>query len=181
MSIVASRYAKAVFELAQDQNQLEVVDSQLASLAELWLKSASLRDVFRNPSFDAEQRRSIIGELVSRVSAIGMIRNLLRVLSDRGRMDILPDLATKYRHLAEARLGRVRAEVVTAVELPEAYFEQLQQRLEQVTGKTVLLERRVDSTLLAGVVTRVGDYVLDGSVRSHLSRLREELLQSQSI
>ena len=180
MSIVARRYAKAMFEIARDQNQLEAVDTQLTSLTELWLKSTSLRDVFRNPSFDAEQRRSIIGELVSRVSATGMVRNLLRMLSDRGRMDILPHLAVRYRHLAEERLGRVRAEVVTAVELPDAYFEQLQQRLEQVTGKKVVLERRIDTSLLAGVVTRVGDYVLDGSIRSHLSRLREQLLQSQS-
>ena len=95
-------------------------------------------------------------------------------------MDILPQLSTAFRSMAEDLLGRVHAEVVTATELPEAYFDQLKQRLEQVTGKRVVIERRIDKSIIAGVVARVGDQVFDGSAQHHLSQLKEELLKSQS-
>ncbi|MCB9708907.1 MAG: ATP synthase F1 subunit delta [Myxococcales bacterium] len=179
MSIVAQRYANALFELAKEQDRLEDVDMQLKGLSELWRKSSSLRDVFSNPKFDAEQRRAIIDDIVNRVQGAVLVRNLLRLLSDRSRMKIIPALAVAFRRLTEARLGKVHAEVVSAVPLPEPYYDQLQQRLEHVTGKHVVIEKRVDPSVIAGVITRVGDRVFDGSAQGQLLQLREQLLGSQ--
>jgi F-type H+-transporting ATPase subunit delta len=104
-----------------------------------------------------------------------LTRDTLLLVSDRGRLRQVADIASAYQLQAEARSGRVRAEVVTASELPEAYFQQLQKTLERVTGKKVTVTRRVDASLLGGVVTRVGDQVFDGSLRHQLDELKHEL------
>jgi F-type H+-transporting ATPase subunit delta len=104
-----------------------------------------------------------------------LVRDTLLLVSDRGRMGQVEDIASAYQEQAEARSGRVRAEVVTASELPEAYFTELQKTLERVTGKKVSVARRVDPSLLGGVVTRVGDQVFDGSLKHQLQELKHEL------
>jgi F-type H+-transporting ATPase subunit delta len=90
----------------------------------------------------------------------------------------LPEVAAAFEELVEDRTGRVRAEVTSASALPDAYYEQLQKALGEVTGKQVILVKKQDPTLIAGIVTRVGDKVFDGSLRNRLNELKEELLAS---
>jgi F-type H+-transporting ATPase subunit delta len=88
---------------------------------------------------------------------------------------VLPQLARAFTELAEVAAGGVRAEVTSATPLPDAYYAQLQRALEQTTGKKVSIEKKTDPRLIAGVVTRLGDQVFDGSVRTRLSELKESL------
>ncbi len=89
---------------------------------------------------------------------------------------MLPAIAGKLRELTDAKKGVLRAEVQTAMPLPEEYFTQLQQQLERVVGRRVVLDRKLDPSLICGVVVRVGDTVYDGSLISRLQQLRETML-----
>lgn len=173
---LARRYAKALLSLAKEQNAVDRVQRDLAALAAAWEESKELRDAFQNPIYGSDVRRKITDALAARLGVMPMLKNTLAMLSDRRRMRHLADIAEAYTNLAEAESGRVRAEVVSATALPEAYFAELQKTLEQVTGRKVQIVKRVDPTLIAGVVTRVGDRVFDGSLKNRLVELEDELL-----
>lgn len=176
ISVIGRRYANALFALAEQQNAVDKVGADLSDFATSFDDNRELQNLFNNPVFGSETRRNVIREMASAGQMHGAVRDTLQLLSDRRRMGSIGDVADAYQATAEERSGRVRAEVTTAQELPEAYFNELQSVLKQVTGKEVVVERKVDPSLIAGVVTRIGDKVYDGSVKNRLSGLKEELL-----
>jgi F-type H+-transporting ATPase subunit delta len=179
-SAVGKRYATALYELAEQDNAVESVGASLKALADAWHTSEELRAVIENPRFGPESKRSVAGALAERVKAPVLLKNALFMLTDRRRLVHLPEIADAFARIAEKRSNVVRAEVVTASRLPEAYFDQLRKTLEQATGKKVALVRREDPSLIGGVVTTVEGRVFDGSVKNRLRELRAQLLNASS-
>ena len=176
------RYAMALLNLAVEQNQLDEVRRSLREFEASWQESRELRSVFQNPSVSFEARRAILREIAQASGMHKLVLDALLFVSDRGgRFKHLSDIVAAFEAAAEARAGRVRAEVVTATELPEEYFAGLQRTLQQVTGKQVVVTHRVDASIIGGVVTRVGDQVFDGSVQHQLHELKEELTRGPSV
>jgi len=175
---VAKRYARALFQIGEEHKSLEQVTSELEALSAAWSASAELRSVAQNPLFPTAKRREILRAVVDRLGLGAMVANAAMLLLDRGRLGSLPDIARALRALADDREGKIRAEVVSAVPLPDDYFERLRARLESMTGRRVVLERRHDPSLIAGLVARVGDRLSDGSARTRLAEIREALMES---
>jgi F-type H+-transporting ATPase subunit delta len=172
---LAKRYARAILELASEQHQIDRVGKELSDFAAMWDANDELRGVFTNPEVNAAARKAVLTELTAKAGVSPIVRNSVLYLSDRGRLRALPDIARAYTDLAERAAGTVRAEVTSAAPLAEGYYAQLQRALEQTTGKKVSIERKVDPSLIAGVVTRVGDQIFDGSIRRRLADLKETL------
>ena len=177
-SIIGRRYASALLALAEQQNAIEIVRRDLNDLLGSWRESRELRGVFENPSVSQANRAALLRELAQTSGMHPLLRDTLLLMSDRGRMSHLPELAEAFELLAEAKSGRVRAEVVSATQLPQDYYDNLRQTLERVTGKQVVVAPRVDPSLIGGVVTRVGDHVFDGSIKHRLVELKDELTRS---
>jgi F-type H+-transporting ATPase subunit delta len=175
VSLVANRYARALFDIGVEQNDLERLVDEMATVADAWQSSAELRNAIENPLVLHPTKKAVIGELAERISATDTVRHTLQLLVDRRRMKTLPYVAGRLRELADARKGVVRAEVTTAVELSEVYYARLQAQLERMTSKRVVIDRRVDASLLGGVVTRIGDRIIDGSLRTRLQSLRDAM------
>jgi F-type H+-transporting ATPase subunit delta len=173
--MIGRRYANALLALASQADAVDQVAKDLHDFAATWQESRELRAAFENPSVGVASRRQILRDVAQASGMHPLLRDTLLVLSDRGRMAQLPNLVEAFDALAEVRAGSVRAEVITASQLPEAYFAELQRILERVTGKHVLVTRRVDPALLGGVVTRIGDQVFDGSLSHRLNELKHEL------
>jgi F-type H+-transporting ATPase subunit delta len=174
-SALAKRYARAILELATEQKQVERASKDLNDLAVLWKASEELRELFANPKFTAELRKTVLVDITTRAGVSPLIKNSVLYLNDRQRLPVLPELAQAFSELAERAAGTLRAEVTSAAALPESYYVQLQKALEQATGRKVTIEKKTDASLIAGVVTRVGDQVFDGSIRTRLSELKESL------
>ncbi len=172
---LAKRYARAILSLATEQHQVEKVRSDLADFAAMWAASTELRELFSNPKFGADARKAALTELTARAGISPVAKNSILYLADRGRLPALADIVRSFSDLAEQQAGTVRAQVTSAAPLTEAYYSQLQRVLEQTTGKKVSIERKTDASLIAGVVTRVGDQVFDGSLRTKLADLKETL------
>ncbi len=172
---VGKRYARAILELANEQKEVERTGKELSDIAIMWSGSAELRELFANPSFTPEARKTALTEILSRAAVSPLVKNSLLYLSDAGRLAALPDVARLFTELAAAQAGSVRAVVTSAGPLSEAYYGQLQRALEQATGKKVSIEKKTDAALIAGVVTRVGDQVFDGSLRARLADMKESL------
>ena len=172
---LAKRYARAVLDLAAEQNLITRVGTELDEFAAMWRSDADLRYLFTNPKFDSSTRKSVLLEIIARSGFSPLLRNTLLYLSDRGRLGAIEHIAESFRRQAETQTGSGRVEVTSATPLSDDYYAQVQSILERVSGAKVVIERKVDPELIAGVVVRVGDRVLDGSLRSGLRDLRESL------
>lgn len=173
---VARRYARALFQIGVDTGTFEALGRELGDLAQLFQDSTELRQTLMNPVFKPAEKRAILEKILPRVTPNPVMQRFALLLLDRGRIVLLASLARAYRELADAHAGRVRAVVTSAAPLSHADLERVRQSLERRTKKTVMLEAQVDPSLIGGLVARVGDLVLDGSVRTQLSMLRDKLL-----
>ena len=178
LETVASRYAQALLEIGAETNSLQPLADQLHQVAEAYASSTELRVVLDNPLVSEHDREAVINEISSRMGLSPVVRNTLLLLMQRRRMAILPTMARTLRTLSDERAGLVRAEVASATALADDYVRRLQGELERMTGRKVVLERKVDPELMGGVVTRVGDLVIDGSIRTRLADLKAQLLSS---
>ncbi len=176
VSVVADRYAQALFELGLEEGQLDRIVEEFALIARAWAVSPELREAFENPRVPLADKKAIVSELVTWLGVSRIARNALELLIDRRRAKTVPFIARKLGELADAHKGVVRAEVTTAVELAAGYYARLQAQLERMTGKQVVVNRLTDPALIAGVVTRLGDGVFDGSLRTRLQSLRDAMM-----
>ena len=176
VAIVARRYAQALLELGVQEGKLDRIVADFETVAHAWTTSGELRQALENPLVPGETKRAVVRELSDQIGATPTTQNALLFLVGRHRLRVLPYLARALQDLADGREGVVRAEVTTAVPLSDAYYGRLQGRLERLTGKRIVLDRQIDPSLVAGVVTRIGDRVIDGSLRTRLDSLREAIL-----
>lgn len=176
MSVVGRRYAKALLELAQEQGKAKQVTKDIGALSEAWKASAELREIITNPVVPKAVLRATIDAIMDRLGTSKLLRNTVGLLADRGRLGHLEDVLDAFNELAEAQSGRVRAEVISAKPLSDAYYSRLQDKLQRATGREIVLVKRQDPSLIGGVVTRIGDSVFDGSLSNRLSELKETLL-----
>jgi F-type H+-transporting ATPase subunit delta len=173
---LARRYAKALLDIGIRQQTYDALGKELERTADLFDKSPDLRATLENPVFPLEKRRLVLEEIARRLGLSKVVRNFIMLLLDKGRINALRDIARVHRSLIDEHAGRVRATVTTARPLDPALEARLKTALERQSGKVVILEKHEDATIMGGLVTQLGDVVYDGSVRSQLEKLREELL-----
>ena len=170
----ASRYARAIFELASEEGKVDDWSRRLALIREV-LDDPAARAVLDNPSVASDTRMRAVEELdLPGIGAEGM--NLMRMLVASGRVGKIDEIADRFEVLADESAGRVRATVTTAIPLSEADREALGRDLSSQLGKDVRLESRVDPAILGGLVLQVGDRLTDASVAARLDQLRRQVL-----
>ncbi|MEB2345280.1 MAG: ATP synthase F1 subunit delta [Deltaproteobacteria bacterium] len=174
-SAAAERYARALFGLARDQDRVDAVGQELATVIEAMRQVPALRDVLLRPLHPATERRAALRAVGERLGLSPLLQHFGSFLIDQRRTRDLEAIHDCYQRLAEEAAGRVRGELVSAAPLESAQLERLRAALAQRTGRSVDLEVRVDPALLGGVVARVGDLVFDGSLRTQLAQLRASL------
>lgn len=174
--VIAKRYATALLEIGAETGQLEALVAEIERAAEAYEASSELRAAFDNPLVPAAAKKAILGDVMERLSVGTTTKHAVALLLDRRRIRALPQISQRLREMAELRRGVVRAEVMTALPLPEEYFEKLQRELERITGRKVALDRKLDASLICGVVVRVGDTVYDGSVIARLKQLTDSMV-----
>ncbi len=171
---IARRYAGAMFELGLKQNSLERTLDDVQEIARLFSKR-TLAYLLREPKVPAQRKEKVLREaLSSRVLPISL--NLALLVVQRGLVDLMPNIAAELRQMVLDYKNQATAEVTTAAPMDEQQQALVKQALEKRTGKTILLETRVNPEILGGVVARVGDQVIDGSVQQRLQALKRQLL-----
>jgi F-type H+-transporting ATPase subunit delta len=173
---LARRYAKALLEIGIAQQTYDALGKELDRAADTLRSSPELRVALENPVFSLEKRKLIMDELSRRLALSKPVRNFIMLLLDKGRIAALPDIARVHRTLIDEHAGRMRATVTSARPLDPMLETRLKTALEKSSGKTIILEKREDPAIVGGLVTQLGDTVYDGSVRTQLQQLREELL-----
>jgi F-type H+-transporting ATPase subunit delta len=171
---LAKRYAAGLLEVAREQGAVQQVRLDLRALSELSRSSRDFADVLRHPRIPRPRRMEIItAALKDRVSAATL--GLIKVLIDKNRTKYIPDIEVTFIQLADAAEGVVRARVKSFLPVTDAELAVLKIRLAARTGKTVVIDAEIDKSLMGGMLVRIGDTVIDGSVAGKLKALRELL------
>lgn len=166
------RYAEAAFEIALRDETVEQWRAELDQAAAA-LDSADLGETLANPALPMQQRVAIVQGVFADLG--DPARNLILLVLRRGRIRQLPRVAAEFRRLDDKRNNLVHATATSASPLDDAELGAITARLEQLSGAQVALETEVDPDLIGGVVVRIGDRLIDGSVRGRLERLRNQL------
>ncbi len=175
-SKVAKRYVRALFFAAQDANIVDAISADMEMLTGLWSANANFQRAFTSPLISMESKKKIISE-VFEGNMNAMSLSFINLLIDKRREAIIPELYREYLLLSDEAQGLIRATALVAVDLDELRRERLLNGLQQRTGKRVELEVRLDPSIIGGVVVRMQDTIIDGSVRGTLERMRLKMMQ----
>ncbi len=171
---IARRYAKSVLETAIEHKIEDVVAQDLASIDALGASSADFRAMMRSPIIDADVKISVLKEALSS-SVHTLTMEFLKLIITKGRGDLWREIAMEYRALLDDRKNIERVRITSAVEMGAPERSQLESALSARLKKTILATYDTDPTILGGAVVRVGDQVLDGSIRHQLHVLKDKL------
>jgi F-type H+-transporting ATPase subunit delta len=178
---IARRYAKALLLIGKENDQVEDYRQELDAFANLMGQENALNEAVTNPLYDAAERRSVLQMLVDKLDLSKVMASFLALLFDKGRIGYLPDINNFYQKLADELKGIARANLVAATELPSEAVEKIRASLSQRTGKEIILNVEQDPGLIGGIVTKIGDLVLDGSIKTQLQNMRESLRRGEGI
>ena len=166
------RYARALFELADENKQLDDVANDLTSIGTMIEKSIDLQRLIQSPIISREDQLSAMGALLKTANIGEMVRNFIGVITQNRRLFALSVIIKGYQTLLATHRGETYAEVITAKALTEAQMKKIAHSIKQATGKKVTVKTRVDESLLGGLVLKVGSRMIDTSLKTKLSQLR---------
>ena len=175
-TILARRYAKALFSLGKEQAKTEEYSATLLALAALYDgSSAGVGDTVTNPLYPLEVRQKVMAKIAESVQADAIMTGFLNLLIEKKRADILPDIAYEMRVMVDKDQNISHGSIVSAIVLDQALLDKIQGTLEKLTGNRVILETQVDPSIIGGIIAKVGDLVLDGSIKTQLNGLKESI------
>jgi F-type H+-transporting ATPase subunit delta len=172
---LARRYARAILEIGTAHGNLDKLGADLRSLAKAMHDSAELVTALINPAIRRADRRRVIDKLLERIGAAPQTHNLVYLLLDGERLSSVGAISREVDAMIESKAGRMSAEVTSARPLDASQLSQIINALEKLSGKKVAVTRREDPELLGGVVAKLGDTIYDGSLRTQLRTLRDDL------
>lgn len=179
MAAVTSRYARAFVEVIVDVRlDPERALEELTGMAELLKANPELRIVVQNPSVPHPQKLHLLDSIISLLGASRVLRNFVAVLIDHHRIAQIGEIAEKFRHELNERLGIAEAQVSSSRELTGEERQILEKQMAAITGKTIRATYSRDASLLGGATVRIGSTIYDGSVRGQLRRIKEQMSAS---
>ncbi len=176
---VARRYAKALLTMGKEDGKYQEYGEGLSGFAHLLEREPELRDALLNPIHSREDRRKLLLRMIDLLQLPLLVSNLLQLLLDKHRLNVVDGVAQAYQEMVDEVENVSRARVKAAIVLDDATQDRLRQVLSKLTGSTVVMEVEEDPNIIGGIVAKVGDLVLDGSVRSQINSLRESLIKGE--
>lgn len=178
---VSRRYAKALILIGQEDGQAEQYNEELSAVVGLFDTQDGFELALTNPLYNKNDRKKVLQAVLAATDLSAIMKSFLVLLFDKGRIGFLREIASYYKDLADELKGVVKASVISATELSSDAIEKIKQALSKKAGKTIVLNVEQDPSLIGGVVTKIGDLVLDGSVKTQLINMRETLKKGESV
>ncbi|MEK3719121.1 MULTISPECIES: F0F1 ATP synthase subunit delta [Paenibacillus] len=179
-TIVAKRYAKALFELAKEQNKIAQVEEELKFIVAVLKENSDLHKLIKHPGIGTVSKTALLKNIFeSQLSEITF--STLLLLIDKGREELLESLVGYFVTIASEALGQAKATVYTPVVLQQAELDHIAATFSQLVGKQIRVETAIDTSLLGGIKVRIGDRLYDGSLSGKLDRLQKSLNSTQAL
>ena len=178
---IARRYAKALQLIGKQDGQAELYKEELVRFANLISREKALDQAISNPLYESTSRKKILEAVIEKLELSTVMKSFLLLLFDKRRMAYLSTINGLYQKLADELRGISRASLVSAFALSSETVEKICESLSKMTEKEIILEVEQDPGLIGGIVTRIGDLVLDGSIKTQLLNMRESLKRGERV
>jgi F-type H+-transporting ATPase subunit delta len=178
---IARRYAKALLLIGKEDSQVDIYRQEIEGFSALIEKEGALERAINNPLYNAEGRKKVLGSVLEKLALSRVMKSFLTLLFEKGRFGYLSSINDFYQKLADELEGIARASLVSATELSSETVDKIRNTLSDKTGKDIILEVEQDPGLIGGIVTRIGDLVLDGSIKTQLLNMRESLKRGEGV
>lgn len=178
---VARRYAKALLLIGKEDGNAEKYREELTIFADLIEREKSLDQALNNPLYDADARRNVLQAILDKLNLSKVTTQFLILLFEKRRISFIGHINEFYGKLVDELRGIGRASLISATELSSEAVEKIRSALSKRTGQDIVLEVEQDPALIGGIVTRIGDLILDGSVKTQLENMRESLKRGESV
>ena len=169
---LASRYARALMDLGEEDGKYRKYGEELRGFSSALEEAGEAAKVLSSPAYPLDFRKKILGSILEKASLSPAVGNFIRLLFDRGRFPVLPEVSEVYGRLMDEKEGIIRGTVYSVSPLEQRDFSAIREALSIYSGKRAELVQKIDPSLIGGVTARLGDLVLDGSVRTRLARLQ---------
>lgn len=181
--LAASRYAQALFEIARLMHNDEQIEAELESLSAALKRSPEIQKMFDNPNFSAAQKRAFLEKIYQERNRpfYEILLNFFAVLFEKNRFGLIHDIAVTFKRIADEAQGQGVAQITTAAPLKEGEEARIAATLERLAGYSIRVEKSVDPSLVGGVVVRVRNKIIDGSVKHKIEILKKELTKAGNI
>lgn len=176
---VARRYAKALLLIGKEDGHTDSYREELSGFSDLMEREAALNQAITNPLYESSGRRKVLQAVIDKLGISKTMKSFLLLLFDKGRIGFVSSIDDFYQKLADELNGIARASLVSATALSDDTVEKIRAALSKKTQKKIVLEVEKDPDLIGGIVTKIGDLVWDGSIRTQLSNMRETLKRGE--
>lgn len=178
--ILATRYARAIYNLAKDSNEQDTVFNEMRAIDEAFSSDAEIKNFLSTPMIRPGDKIKAVEGLLSKVKVSDSLKNFVLVLAKKGRLPLFSDIVTSFQQISDESHGVTRGEVRSAAVLGPEDRKRIEDLVGKATKKKVILTYKEDPTLLGGLVAEVGSFTFDDSLTSHLSRINEQLTRSMN-
>jgi F-type H+-transporting ATPase subunit delta len=178
---VARRYAKALLLIGKEDGQTDSYRKELNGFAELLQQEDALNRAITNPQYESSSRRNVLQAVIEKLDISRTMQSFFLLLFDKGRIGFVDSINEFYQKLADELKGIARASLVSATELSGDTVEKIRAALSRKTKRDIILEVEQDPALIGGIVTKIGDLVWDGSIKTQLSNMRETLKRGEGV
>jgi len=175
LSTIADRYANALIELGEKYNQLDMYNSDLGLISATLESHKDLTKFLEHPTIPIGDKKEII-ENIFKEAVSSNILNTIKLLLDRNRMFVFPSIASHYTELLNKKRNITIAEVFTAIVIDEEIKNRVKSQLEKLFNKNITLEHKIQPDIIAGMVVKVGDRVIDGSIKARLENMKKQMI-----
>ena len=178
-TVLAKRYAKALFQVGKEGDALDEFSTALADMAKLYADVPEVEDGLTNPLYPQDVREKVMEKLVEAMKVSELMTNFFNLVAQKGRADVLPDIAETFQTLVDDERNVCQGTVVSATKISAKLNDKIKATLEKITGKQVVVTNEIDPSIIGGIVARVGDLLLDGSIKTQLQDLKESIQGSE--
>ena len=172
---IARRYAKALLLISKEDGQTDTYRNELGGFADFVEQEKSLYAAITNPLYETTGRRNVLQTVIDKLDLTRTMKSFLLLIFDKGRIGFIGSINDYYQKFADEFKGVARASLVSAIDLSADTVEKIRAALSKKTKKDIILEIEQDPALIGGIITKIGDLVWDGSIKTQLINMRESL------
>ena len=174
-TILAKRYAKALFAIGKEDGKYEAYNEALQGVAGLVADNPEVEDALTNPLYPIDVREKVMAGMIQSMEVDQIMGNFLNLLVQKKRAEIIPEIAEAFQIMVDEDKNISHGTVISAIELDTELQDKVQKTLEKLTGKKVELTTSVDPSIIGGIIAKVGDLVMDGSIKTQLASLKDSI------
>lgn len=176
MNVIANRYAEALFQIGEEEKLTDMLYQELSEIVNLIKVNQDLFSILKSPVISKKEKISLIDNIFEDKININ-IKNFLKILIEQDRISFISDISDSYKELLNEKNNILEGFVISAIPMKKEEIKELEEKLSEKYNKNVTLENKVDKSILGGILVRLGNEEIDGTVKTRLDKMKEQLSQ----